>query len=315
VPKGDPPASGFPLVVYAHGTGGDFRNHVSASVAGALSTASVPFAVLGIDQVTHGPRRGSSTTSPNELFFNFMNPKAARGNPLQGAADQLSLMRFAATIDGASDMPTIIDPDRLFFFGHSQGSTEGSLMLPYADGYKAAVLSGNGGSLLNALLTKSKPVNLRAVLPLALSDPTVAGGLGEVHPVLSLLQQWIDPADPMNFARSVVRAPIAGHPPKHVFQTYGTDDTYSPPVTLDVYSIAAQLTQVRPLISEIGLLEADAPLSGNEGMGMITAGVRQYDPPTGSDGHFVVFDVPQANEDMVRFFSMAAAGDIPQIGE
>jgi hypothetical protein len=315
VPKGDPPASGFPLVVYAHGTGGDFRDHVSASVAGALSTASVPFAVLGIDQVTHGPRRGASMISPEELFFNFMNPKAARGNPLQGAADQLSLMKFAATIDGSNGTPTTVDPDRLYFFGHSQGATEGSLMLPFADGYKAAVLSGNGGSLLNALLTKAKPVNLRAALPIALSDPTVAGSLGELHPVLSLLQQWIDPADPMNFARSVVRAPIPGHPAKHVFQTYGTDDTYSPPVTLDVFSIAAQLTQVRPFISEIGLLEADAPLSGNEGGGLITAGVRQYDPPAGEDGHFVVFDVPQANEDMVRFFSMAAEGEIPEIGE
>jgi hypothetical protein len=315
VPTGNAPAGGFPLVVYAHGTGGDFRDHVSDSVAGALSTAAVPFAVLGIDQVTHGPRRGTSTTSPNELFFNFMNPKAARGNPLQGAADQLSLMKFAATLDGSNGTPATIDPDRLFFFGHSQGSTEGSLMLPFADGYKAAVLSGNGGSLLNALLTKSKPVNVRAALPIALSDPTVAGGLGEVHPVLSLLQQWIDPADPMNFARSVVRAPIPGHPAKHVFQTYGTDDTYSPPVTLDVYSIAAQLTQVAPLISEIGLLEADPPLFANEGAGTITAGVRQYDPPAGSDGHFVVFDVPQANEDMVRFLSMAAEGEIPAIGE
>jgi hypothetical protein len=311
VPKGDPPASGFPLVVYAHGTGGDFRDHVSASVAGALSTAAVPFAVLGIDQVTHGPRRGASTVSPNELFFNFMNPKAARGNPLQGAADQLSLMKFAATIDGTNGMPTTIDPARLFFFGHSQGSTEGSLMLPFADGYKAAVLSGNGGSLLNALLTKSKPVRLRDALPLALSDRAV----GEEHPVLSLLQQWIDPADPMNFARSVVRAPIPGHPAKHVFQTYGMDDSYSPPVTLDVFSIAAQLTQVSPFIEKIGLLEAAPPLSGNEGGGMITAGVRQYEPPAGEDGHFVVFDVPEANEDMVRFFSMAAEGEIPQIGE
>jgi hypothetical protein len=315
VPKGNPPASGFPLVVYAHGTGGSFRDHVTDSVAGALSTATPAFAVLGIDQVEHGPRRGTSATPPDELFFNFLNPKAARGNPLQGAADQLSLMRFAATIDGSNGTPTTIDPDRLYFFGHSQGSTEGSLMLPFADGYKAAVLSGNGGSLLNALLTKSKPVNIRSVLPLVLSDTGVAGGLGEVHPVLSLLQQWIDPADPMNFARSVVRAPIAGHPAKHVFQTYGTDDSYSPPVTLDVYSIAAQLTQVEPIISEIGLLEAMPPLSANDGGGMITAGVRQYDPPAGSDGHFVVFDVPQANEDMVRFFSMAAQGDIPEIGE
>jgi hypothetical protein len=315
VPKGNAPSTGFPLVVYAHGTGGSFRDHVSPSVAGVLSTASPAFAVLGIDQVTHGPRRGTSTTPPDELFFNFLNPKAARGNPLQGAADQLSLMKFAATLDGSNGTPTTIDPDRLYFFGHSQGSTEGSLMLPFADGYKAAVLSGNGGSLLNALLTKSKPVNIRSVLPIALSDATVAGALGELHPVLSLLQQWIDPADPMNFARSVVRAPIAGHPAKHVFQTYGLDDNYSPPVTLDVYSIAAQLTQVEPILTEIGLLEAMPPLSANDGAGMITAGVRQYDPPSSSDGHFVVFDVPQASEDMVRFFSMAANGDIPQIGE
>lgn len=315
VPKGNPPASGFPLIVYAHGTGGSFRNHVTPSVAGALSTGSTRFAVLGIDQVSHGPRRGSSTTPPEELFFNFLNPKAARGNPLQGAADQLSLMKLAATIDGSNGMPTTIDPDRLFFFGHSQGSTEGSLMLPFADGYKAAVLSGNGGSLMNALLTKSQPVNIRSVLPIALSDPSVAGGLGEAHPVLSLLQQWIDPADPINFARNVVRAPIPGHPAKHVFQTYGTGDNYSPPVTLDVYAIAGQLTQVEPIITEIGLLESAPPLSGNEGMGMITAGVRQYDPPAGEDGHFVVFDVPQANEDMVRFFSMAAEGEIPEIGE
>jgi hypothetical protein len=48
---------------------------------------------------------------------------------------------------------------------------------------------------------------------------------------------------------------------------------------------------------------------------MITAAVRQYDPASGDDGHFVVFDVAQANDDMVRFFSMAASGDIPQIGE
>jgi hypothetical protein len=315
VPKADAPTSGFPLVVHAHGTGGSFRSHVTPSVAGALSTGATKFAVLGIDQVLHGPRRGASMTSPDELFFNFLNPKASRGNPLQGAADQLSLMKFAATIDGSNGMPTSIDPERLFFFGHSQGSTEGSLMLPFADGYKAAVLSGNGGSLLNALLTKSKPVDIRAVLPIALSDPTAAGAFGEVHPVLSLLQQWIDPADPMNFARSVVRAPIAGHPPKHLFQTYGEDDSYSPPATLDVYAIAGQLTQVEPVVSKIGLLEAAPPLVANDGMGLITSGVRQYVPPDGEDGHFVVFDVPQANEDMVRFFSMAAEGEVPQIGE
>jgi len=317
VPKGAAPAGGFPLVVFAHGTGGSFRSHVTASTAGALSSGNVKFAVLGIDQVSHGPRRGTSTTPPDELFFNFLNPAAARGNPLQGAADQLSLMRFAATIDGTNGAPTTIDPNHLYFFGHSQGSTEGSLMLPFADGYKAAVLSGNGASLINALLTKSKPVNIRGLLPLALSDTTVAGGLGEFHPVLSLLQQWIDPADPLNFARSTVREPLMNHPAKHLFQTYGLGDSYSPPDTLSIYAVAGQLTQVEPVLTdpEIGTLVAPAPLSANELVGTITSGVRQYQPASGDDGHFVVFDVQQANDDMVRFFSMAASGDIPQIGE
>ena len=115
--------------------------------------------------------------SPDNLFFNFQNPAAARGNPIQGAADQLSLARFAAALDfgaaesGGADIQ--IDPDNIFFFGHSQGSTEGSLALPYSDIYKAAVLSGNGASLMDALLTKTSPVDIKSVLPLALSDPGV----------------------------------------------------------------------------------------------------------------------------------------------
>jgi hypothetical protein len=321
VPKvGGMPPEGFPLVVFAHGTGGSFRDHVTASVAGALSSGTQKFAVLGIDQVVHGPRRNGSTESPDHLFFNFTNPAAARGNPLQGAVDQISLARFAATIDGTGEMPTTVDAGKLYFFGHSQGATEGSLMLPYADEYKAALLSGNGASLIDALLTKSKPVDLRAVLPVALSDRTLAGpdvvGLGRYHPVLSLLQNWIDPADPLNFARPLARAPLEGHTAKHVFATYGLGDSYSPPVTLATFVKAGGFTQAEPELESIDLTPVATPLSANVAL-TVTLGVRQYEPADGDDGHFVVFDVPQANDDMVRFFSTAyaAAGGVPLIGE
>ncbi|HEX6272947.1 MAG TPA: hypothetical protein VFZ53_07905 [Polyangiaceae bacterium] len=317
VPAGTAPADGWPLAVTAHGTGGSFRSHVTPSLAGSLSQGGVPFAVLGIDQVVHGTRRGDSTESPDNLFFNFLNPAAARGNPLQGAADQLSLLRFAATIDGTGDMPTTVDPERIVFFGHSQGGTEGSLMLPYADGYKGAVLSGNGGSLLHALLNKTSPVNVKALLPLLVQDPSLndRSDTGEWSPVLSLLQQWIDPADPLNFAR-LVSAPPDGHVAKSTFETYGLGDTYAPPVTLDNYSVAGGFAHVARVLGEVaGLSQAEAPLAGNLAMGTITLGMRQYRPADGDDGHFVVFDVPQANEDMVRFLSMAASGEVPAIGE
>src|SRR5690606_10937535 len=154
--------------------------HIRPEVAGALATATPQFAVLGIDQVQHGPRRGDSTESPEVLFFNFINPDAARGNPLQGAADQLSLYRFAAALDltaqESGGEAIRIDATRILFFGHSQGSTHGSLMLPLSQ-YAGAVLCGNGGSLVHALLTKTNPVNLAGALPLVLQDPTPQGTL------------------------------------------------------------------------------------------------------------------------------------------
>jgi hypothetical protein len=322
VPKQPMPAGGWPLVVYAHGTGGSFRDHVRPEVAGALATAalsdgsSFPMAVLGIDQVEHGPRRGGSNQDPENLFFNIANPAAARGNPLQGAADQLTLARLASSLDiSVGDTAIRVDPERVVFFGHSQGSTEGSLMLPFSNVFKAAVLSGNGASLRESLLSKKKPADVRSILPQVLSDPTLAkDAAARAHPVLTLLAQWVDPADPINFAAAAGFAPIAGYPAHHVFQTYGSNDSYSPARTLQAYALAAGLTLIGPSVPEPfgGLTEAAAPLVGNENG--TTLGVREYRAKADSDGHFVVFDVPEANQDAIRFLADAAHGDVPAIG-
>lgn len=329
LPKSAAPAGGWPLVVFAHGTGGSFRSHVSADVAGVLaSNALHPAAVLGIDQVEHGPRRGGSTKSPNELFFNFANPDAARGNPLQGAADQLALARFAAALDVSAAETggdaIKIDPAGIVFFGHSQGSTHGSLALPYTDLYQAAVLSGNGASLTDALLTKTAPVNIAAAVPLVVGDFDSAFKLasGDHHPVLSVLQQWIDPADPLNFARAA-RNPEGTLVGKSIFQTYGLGDTFSPPKTMADYAIAADLAHATADSSAatpdtLSPLQSTAlPIVGNATVGgrVVTLAVRQYGPPSGKDGHFVAFDVPSANADVVRFLAMAAGGETPSLGQ
>src|SRR5262249_17219033 len=103
VPKGPAPAGGYPVVVFAHGTGGSFRTQISRGTANAFAVgvtdglgAQVKAVVIGIDQVQTGPRRNGSTESSDDLFFNFGNPAAARGNAQQGAVDQLSLYRFVS---------------------------------------------------------------------------------------------------------------------------------------------------------------------------------------------------------------------------
>jgi hypothetical protein len=330
IPKGATmPDAGWPVVIFAHGTGGSFRSHMTSSNAGVLSNSPTPFAVLGIDQVEHGPRRGKSDDSPNNLFFNFGNPKSARGNPLQGAADQLSLLRLVSAFDLSADQTggdaIKLDPAKIAFFGHSQGSTEGSLAMPYADGIKAVVLSGNGASLKFALISKTNPVNIAAALPFVLQDPALADPttLPEMHPVLSLLQQWIDPADPLNFARSITRTPEPGHDPKNVFQTYGLGDTYAPPITLREYALAGQLDLVAADASASkpdaipGTKAQAAGVSGNVTVASqkYTLGVREYGPPAKDDGHFVAFDVASANADVVRFLSASVSStDPPPIG-
>jgi hypothetical protein len=283
----------------------------------------VHVAVLGIDQVETGPRRGMSTDSPDNLFYNFSNPAAARGNPLQGAADQLSLFLFATGLDlSAANSPTSaeIKFGPIAFWGHSQGATEGGIALPFATGVKGAVLSGEGASLIDALLTKTKPVDIASAVPVVLEDP---GNVSANHPVLSLLQNDLDLVDPLNYASTLVVAPIAAANQKHVFQPYGQGDTYAPPATQQVFAIAAQLGEASPPSGVTddafgSLSPMTVPIGGNQMIMSvpITAIVRQYAPDTTMyDGHFVAFDNTQAEADVDHFLADALTSKTPpQVG-
>ena len=315
VPKGSAmPAGGWPVVVYAHGTGGSFRSAINEGVAKLLSSVDGlgGLAVLGIDQVAHGPRRGASVASPDDLFFNFTNPAAARGNALQGAADQMSLVRFATGFDlaaGSSPTNAEIKLGPVVFWGHSQGATEGGIALPYTPGVAGVVLSGEGASLIDGLLGKRSPVDIADVLPFVLEDTN----MNEGHPVLSLLQNAIDPADPLNHASAMSATPVAMGAGKNVFMVYGQKDTYAPNITQNVYAVAASLGQVAPS----GVSSPDkigdgstkpAPYGGNTGA--LTAVTRQYAPSL-YDGHFVAFKNADAQRDIAHFLFDAAAGTSP----
>jgi hypothetical protein len=136
--------------------------------------------------------------------------------------------------------------------------------------------------------------------------------------VLNVLQQWVDPSDPLNFARSLAAETLVPRVTRPVFQTYGLSDSYSPAATMQAFVLAGGFTWVENagVTGEpIGALKAvRAPLSLSGNLGGVAFGVRQYDPGA-EDGHFVSFLVPQANADVVRFLAMAANGDTPAIGE
>ena len=309
------PEDGWPVVVYAHGTGGSLRSAISNGVVEALSRIELPgdtprgFAVLAIDQVMHGARRGSERL-PEELVYNFRNPRAARGNFLQAALDNLTLAEIAAALEIPADAsPTgealRFDPEHVYFFGHSQGGTSGPLSMPYADRYPAAVYSGAGGGLANSLIEKTSPSAVLDGLRVALQEREI----GATHPVLSLIQQYFDAVDPLNFAALQAAEPLEGRDRHSVLHIYGLEDSYTPPSTIRTLAAAMYGALAEPVhITIAGLAPAPPPIKGN--LGGQTVVTAEY-TPDGYDGHFVAFRHATARAQWVRFLVSALRDGVP----
>lgn len=329
VPRAPMPAEGWPVVLYAHATGGDYESFIADGSAGAAAAATdregrviAHMAVISIDQVLHGTRDPTESDT-NLSFFNFRNLPAARDNAKQGALDDFQLLRlvegFNVTIPpnpdvpGGSGTPIRFDTGRIYFKGHSQGGLTGPLFLAYEPKVKAAVLSGAGGGLILSLLAKTEPYDVAALVGILLD-----GDAREDHPVLSLVQTYLESSDPSNYGRLFFREPPAGSSPKSIYQSLGLIDQYTPVSTIKALALAMGVQPVRPLPEPIptlplaGLSVADAPVQSNVAQGGATAVLGQYQVPLSNgvpqyDGHFVVFRHPDALLQSNAFLGLHAA--------
>lgn len=311
IPKGTMPASGWPVVLFAHGTGGSFHSFRNGGVAERLAEQGL--AVISIDQVMHPPRvpQGSS---PELLFFNFQNPLAARDNTLQGAADNFQLLRLVQGFEHSErrrgGLKNIrFDGSRIYFFGHSQGGLTGPPFLAHEPLVHGAVLSGAGGLLYLSMILKTEPVNVAGVVGTVIRDYP----LDKFNPSLALLQLYIDRADPVSYGPMLVRAPLPGIMPKHIFQSEGFTDRYTPVPSIEALATSIGVDVVEPVIAPIeglslaGRETLHAPVTGNQDG--VTSVLLQYAESPGSDGHFVVFNVAAAQQQSSRFLgTLAGAG-------
>jgi len=304
VPTGATPAGGFPIAIYSHGTGGDHLSFVNDGTANALARQGI--AVISTDQVLHGPRNPGGNEELD--FFNIANPFAMRDNALQGTADAWSQLRLAqglSIVDGARTIT--FDPTKVYFFGHSQGGLTGPGFVAFEPSLTGAVLSGTGGLLYLALLYKTAPVDIPMLVQTFLRDDPV----DEDNPSLALFQMWAERADGANYAPLMVRRPGTapdGSPlaPRNVFQTEGFTDRFTPNQSIEAFAVALggdlvmlpDTKDIPGLTLRSRTIKA-APFSGN--LGGVTAVIAQYDEQPGSDGHFVVFDIPAAEHQAAEF--------------
>ena len=312
------PAAGYPIVVYAHGTGGNYRSFIGGKRDGnALAARCI--ATMGIDQIFHGTRPGPRTSgTPELLFFNVENPVAARANGPQSAIDVVQQARLftetkitiPATVVACPAREIRFDPDKLVFFGHSQGGLNGPLFLAIDDQAKGGMLSGSGSMIVIALLEKTEPVNVAGLVRSAFLGltPDEYGELDPLHPAMSLAQTIVDPTDPIHYVPMIATRPRAGFAPKSVMMTEGvsadgTGDSYAPPHGIEVQSVALGLPTQNPVIHPVeelawsDLSPVTVPsggLSGNLAGGKASGVLAQWEAKDASDGHFVIYDITAA---------------------
>ncbi|HEY4121396.1 MAG TPA: hypothetical protein VGM56_26200 [Byssovorax sp.] len=342
VPNGDAcpmPEAGFPIALYAHGTGGDYESYVDDGTGAALAAQCV--ATMGIDEIFHGTRPGAPPDDDEMeeelLFFNFSNVVAARTNTRQAAVDEMQRARLFT--ESHMSIPASVskthteirfDASKLTFFGHSQGGLNGPLYFAADDSARGGVLSGSGADITITLLEKTSPppsiVSLITTLLLDL-DGTEATEVDFFHPAISLAQTIVDVVDPINYARYSILEPRPGFAPKSIYQTEGvnpdgTGDTYAPPHSIEAHSIALglppQLPEQHPIVEEQfgGPQPITVPasgLSGNLANGRASGVLAQWAVPVGDDGHFVVFDVQAAQLQAARFVANLSANPIGEV--
>ncbi len=329
IPRQPMPAAGYPLVMFVRTGGGGDRPLIDRGVRAdgvvlepgsgpARELALVGFAGLTMDG-PHGGVRNVSGGDEQFLMFNVGNPSALRDNVRQSA---LELMLVAEGLDSltldVSSCPDTsapggarFDTSTLTLMGHSMGSTIAPLALAVQPRFVAGILSGAGGSYLENVMYKQKPVAVRPTAELFLGYDVAGRSLVEHDPVLTILQWAAEPADPQVYARYITREPRWGAP-RHILMLQGIVDHYIMPPIANALSVAlgldlageardaetAELASFQPvteLLPLVGAKQVSLPASAN-GPASATDILVQHPEDGVEDGHEVMFqtELPKA---------------------
>jgi fermentation-respiration switch protein FrsA (DUF1100 family) len=315
VPKGGVPDAGFPVVINGHGTGGDLESGLGNGAGDtAWELARIDTAMLSVSEPLHFTRAGYREGQEDILTFNFFNPLAGRDNWRQSALEKVQLVTLAMNLvvpaENRGSARVRLDANNVGYFGHSQGGIVGALVIGVEDRINAAFLSGAGAGFGPSLVEKEDPVKIIDVLKLVLLMPEDED-VDIFHPVISLLQSYVDPADPINYGRAWRNQ--RGRVP-HLLATSGLLDTFTPPRQHEGLAGAFGLPIAAPVEQPIEVLELlDIEDTGNTVEGNLetrdgaplTAALFQY----ADHGHFAVFNDAGCQAALRFFFQTAHEED------
>ncbi len=318
VPRSPMPSSGYCVIINGHGTGGDYETGLGAAASKeTVQAAKAGCALLTTSEPLHRNRRGYREGQEALLTFNFFNPLAGRDNWRQSAIEKVQLVTLARALSIPADISGSVevrfDPERVSYFGHSQGGIAGALFVAVEDRIQGAFLSGAGAGFGPSIVEKVDPVAIKGAVRAVLLMPNDED-IDVFHPVIALLQSWVDPADPINYGH-IWRERTGAVP--HLVVSSGLIDTYTPPgchaglAGAFGLPLALPIAQDLPVLELLGVPAGAQVLQGNltsKDGAPLTAGLLQYP----EDGHFAVYDNEAASKAVLSFFTTLQEG-VPSV--
>lgn len=319
IPEGKAPDGGWPLVLYSHGTGGNYGSFYSSPTnddEGPVM-AREGVAMFGISQPLHADR-GTPETDVELDSFNFLNPEAGRCNFRQGALDQVYLAHLltrGSLTFKAGEIELPINTGDIAYFGHSQGGLVGAIAAPYfSEELVAAGFSGTGGGLSLTVVLRKEPFDIAALLKNLLQIPETEE-MTTKHPVIGVIQMLSEVTDPLNYG-SVWFAESPDWParPLPIELTEGLHDADTPSVATEALAAAARIPIVGdpatdPIAMQLrglDLYKLPTDLNATDWNGeRITSGLQQFP----DNGHFAIYENRDARRFYRDFLATALAGD------
>ena len=327
VPKGDMPADGWPMVLYGHGLGEDYRGFLR-SAAGPLAERGI--AVLGINPPLQGDRNPTSQDDRSLIItLSISNIIVGREILRHGVFDEIQALRLVQnglTIPSdvsVDDTEIRFDADIIGFMGHSEGAQIGALLLAVEPGIGPALFSeGGGGAAITMFALELPEIDVGDTVADALGINPAVETFNNDHPVVGVVvQPLLDCADPLHGARNIFLEPIDERP-HDLLMLEGFNDVLTPPEAIEALASALGLPIAEPVARSITGLDlqgvSSVSLPASENLPEV-AGVR----PTGAllqfpdDDHYIIYTNDAAKTQVYDFLESAVkgAGTIPDWGE
>ncbi len=293
LPRTPPPATGYPVVIYAHGTPSN-RQFVM-TFANELARAGV--AIVAMDGLYHGVRAQGSTdertnypgtyagpdgfadqtdtasTTP-DISGSFASAARYRANVWQFQIEWCQLRRLIANpaLDlsaAASQFPAgtalRFDATRIGWLGTSYGAMTGGVVMTIEPEIRSFMLNVGNGDQLQWLGQAPANVATSAIVTLLFGFPSAAlVPFTRFHPLMNLAFGAVEPVFGMAFAQDFVRRPDAPQP--DVLMTEVEYDEYVPNRSTENFAAALRVPQVSPSARVIDTLaQVPSPVQGNVG--------------------------------------------------